>query len=117
MGDGDDFLKGIQLGAALITFTWVSHVVLLLDMIALFKAWWFAMNGSDTILINVLFWGVTSALVGSFYVEFWGPHGRGYFADENNFSTRVLDGLHHLFGTDQTPMAQLVNVSTTSLLY
>lgn len=117
MGGGDDFLKGIQFGAALITFTWVSHVVLLLDVCAMFQAWWFATNGRDNMLINVVFWSVSTALMGSFYVDFWGPSGRGYFAHENTFSTRVLDQLHHLFGDDHTPMAQLVNASTTSLMF
>ncbi len=57
----DLYLDVAQMGAAPITVSWVSVAVLILDACAMLRAWQFAMDGRDTLALNVAIYGGLSA--------------------------------------------------------
>lgn len=109
LDDNDSFLKGIQLGAALITMFWVSVVVLILDTWATVKAWNFAVNGKDAFFASSVINGVCLAFTAYLWIDFFDEEGRGNAKDGSfHFSEFIGDTLHSLFGNDHTSMSSLL---------
>eukprot|EP00924_Labyrinthula_sp_SR-Ha-C_P008172 snap_masked-scaffold_11-processed-gene-5.21-mRNA-1 protein AED:0.29 eAED:0.32 QI:0/0/0/1/1/1/2/0/242 len=94
------FTLGVQFGAALITMFWVSVLVLILDGVAMWKAWKFAWDGREQTMWTAVVYGGTIAFLVS-------ATGRGG-VEGASLTEIATDALHHLFGEDYTPMSSLL---------
>jgi len=95
------YVDGIQMGASLITMLWVSIIVLILDGWATWRAGQFAMGKRP--FLEATYIGITIAAFLHYANEFFAKGGRGTNG-EVTFAVWTLDGLHALFGDDDTSM-------------
>jgi hypothetical protein len=109
----DPFLDGVQMGAALITMFWVSVTVLILDAWAMFRAWQYAMDGRDTLALNVALYGGLSAALLVYLHDFFESNEKGF--TEPTIAVRSLDLLHGLFGNDSRSMLTVSRAAGTSI--
>ena len=105
IGEGDSFLNGIQLGAALITMFWVSMVVIVLDGYAMYKALDFALQMKKKYVVHLVLNGIALAITMHFFLDFFSSSGRGLDNGEKfHLSDFFANSLHALFGNDNTAM-------------
>lgn len=98
IGDSEPFLDGFYLGGSVISFWWVSLVVLFLDGFATYRAWQFCVGEKDGALWSpktILMMAVPAAIF-AFFVQDFGL----YTGQRGPFSSGILDAMSNSW----TPM-------------
>lgn len=89
LGDSDAFLDGFYLGGSVISFWWVSLVVLFLDGLATYRAWQFAVGEEKGSLFSgwtIMMLSVPAAIF-AFFVQDFGL----YTGERGWFSGMIID--------------------------
>lgn len=95
----DKFIDGTHLGAAIVTFWWVSFVVLILDGWAMYRAWCMVKDGQPKLIgdfATIAMFLVPTVLFSMFYKDFFDSEQAGNIGFRDNMADYIIGGLHSL---------------------